>query len=56
MRSSYDAHGAMHAPGVCTSRDAAAPLRLPGRAIKAKLEPEQLKLIKELKGIPMVDK
>ena len=29
---------------------------LPGRAIKAKLEPEQLKLIKELKGIPMVDK
>ena len=34
----------------------AAPLRLPGRAIKAKLEPEQLKLIKELKGIPMVDK
>ena len=28
----------------------------PGRAIKAKLEPEQLKLIKELKGIPMVDK
>ena len=27
-----------------------------GRAIKAKLEPDQLKLVKELKGIPMVDK
>jgi hypothetical protein len=27
-----------------------------GRAIKEKLEPEQLAAIKEIKGIPMVDK
>jgi hypothetical protein len=27
-----------------------------GRAIKAKLEPDQLKMVKELKGIPLVDK
>jgi hypothetical protein len=29
---------------------------LSGRAIKEKLEPAQLAAIKEIKGIPMVDK
>lgn len=29
---------------------------IPGRAIKEKLEPEQLQAIKEMKGLPLVDK